>query len=99
VYKRQQLVNAFILVDINIPPQKLDIDMMNWMGGFQIPFTIIFTKGDRISATKRALLVEKYNERLLEDWSAVPPQFVSAAHSGLGREEILGYIDDILKNV
>jgi len=93
---RHSLVVAFILVDINVPPQSSDLEMIRWMGEARIPFALIFTKGDRISATKRQKNIETYNEVLGKEWETLPTQFVSAAHSGLGRDEILEYISRII---
>ncbi len=96
--ERDQLVNVFQLIDAAIPPQKIDLEFTNSLGELGIPFTIIFTKADK---RKKPVMenVGLYKEKLLEFWETLPPSFVSSAESGQGKEEILEYLDNILKPV
>jgi GTP-binding protein len=93
--KRQQLAVAFVLIDSNLPPKEIDIDFINALGERQIPFAIIFTKSDRISKA----LVDKHTgmfmDELSKDWETLPTWFVSSSQYRLGRDEILGFIEEV----
>lgn len=94
--KRKQLVSAFVLVDVRHEPQKIDVEFMQWLGENGIPFSIIFTKADKLKpgATKRN--VENYlNELIKDSWEEAPNHFITSSSSNEGREELLGYIDNI----
>ena len=99
ILQREQLVNVFVLIDIRLEPQKIDLEFLEWLGQSQIPFSIIFTKADKLSATKGQSNVEAYKKRLLEDWEELPPIFITSAENKKGREDVLDYIDDIEKNL
>ena len=99
ILQREQLVNVFVLIDIRLEPQKIDLEFMEWLGQSQIPFSIIFTKADKLSTTKGKTNVEAYKKRLLEDWEELPPIFITSAESRQGKEEVLNYIDEIEKNL
>lgn len=93
--QRDMLQCAFVLIDSNIPPQKLDIDFINWLGGMHIPFVIVFTKTDRIKPAELEVNLENFRAKLLETWNDLPRQFITSATKGLGREEILEFIASI----
>ncbi len=94
--QRQQLVCAFVLIDIRHEPQKVDLEIMEWMGGNGIPFCIIFTKADKIKPKVLESQVETYLQHLLDGiWLEAPPYFVTSSSNGLGREELLKYIDEL----
>ena len=93
--KREQLVLAFVLIDCRLEPQPIDLEFMRWMGENQVPFSIIFTKADKLKPKALAQKVEAYEQKMLETWEEIPPNFVSSASKGIGREEILGYIGGI----
>jgi GTP-binding protein len=99
ILQRVQLVNVFLLIDIRLEPQKIDLEFMEWLGQSQIPFSIIFTKADKLSASKGKSNVEAYKKRLLEDWEDLPPIFITSAENRQGREDVLNYIDEIEKNL
>lgn len=99
ILQREQLVNVFVLIDIRLEPQKIDLEFLEWLGQSQIPFSIIFTKADKLSATKGLSNVEAYKKRLLEDWEELPPIFITSAENKKGREDVLDYIDEIEKNL
>ena len=99
ILQREQLVNVFVLIDIRLEPQKIDLEFMEWLGQSQIPFSIIFTKADKLSTTKGKTNVEAYKKRLLEDWEELPPIFITSAENRQGKEEVLNYIDEIEKNL
>jgi len=93
--KRTQLVLAFVLVDIRHEPQPIDLEFMQWMGESQIPFSIIFTKADKLKPKALERNVETYKQKLLETWEEVPPSFVTSSSNGLGRDAVLDYIGEI----
>lgn len=96
---REQLTNVFVLVDIRHEPQKIDLDFINWLGQSQIPFTIIFTKADKLSVSKAQANVAAYKRKLKETWEELPPIFVTSSESRQGRDEILNYIESINKSM
>lgn len=93
--KRPNLVNTFVLIDCRIPAQKIDLEFMIWLGENQIPFSIVFTKIDKISsaALQKALL--NYKKEMLKSWEFMPQVFTTSAESKLGRLELLGYIGSL----
>lgn len=93
--KRQQLVMAFVLIDCRHEPQKIDIEFMEWMGTNQIPFGMVFTKADKLRPNALQRNVQAYLEYMLERWEELPPYFVTSSSHGTGRDELLGYIDQI----
>lgn len=99
ILQREQLVNVFVLVDIRLEPQKIDLEFIDWLGMSQIPFSIIFTKADKIGRNKVQQNVAAYTRRLSETWEELPPYFVTSSEERTGKEEVLGYISDILKSL
>lgn len=94
--KREQLVSAFVLVDIRHEAQKIDIDFINYLGENGIPFGIIFTKADKIGKTHIDKHVSAYKKELLaQGWEEIPPYFVTSSESEFGKEDVLNYIDHI----
>lgn len=93
--KRKQLVCAFVLVDLRHEPQKIDREFMQWLGENAVPFAIIFTKADKLKPLAIERNIETYRQIMLEDWEEFPPYFVTSAQSKLGKDELLGYIDQI----
>ena len=96
---REQLVNTFVLVDVRLEPQAIDLEFMNWLGMSRVPFSILFTKADKLSATKVRLNVDAYQKKMLEAWEEMPPFFITSAEKGTGREEVLDYIEKINKSL
>ena len=97
--QRQQLVNVFLLVDIRLEAQKVDLDFIQWLGSSSIPFAIVFTKADKLSATKANQNVEAYKKVLSETWEELPPIFITSAEKKQGRDELLDYISQINKEL
>ncbi len=93
--KREQLLCAFVLIDVRHEPQPIDLQFMEWMGEKQIPFNIIFTKADKLKPKALERHVELYLKKMLETWEEVPPYFVTSSADGTGREEVLNYIGEI----
>lgn len=97
ILMRKQLYNLFVLVDSRLEPQKIDLEFMNWLGESQIPFSIVFTKTDKQSTSKTSENIQRYKNKLLEEWEELPPIFVTSAEKKTGGEEILNYIGTILE--
>jgi ribosome biogenesis GTP-binding protein ysxC len=91
--QREQLVSAFVLVDIRHEPQKIDVEFMQWLGERAIPFAIIFTKADKLKPQAIERNVATYKEALLEWWEEFPPYFVTSAQNKIGKEELTQYIE------
>ncbi len=97
--QREQLVNVFVLVDIRLEPQKIDLEFIEWLGTSSIPFSIVFTKADKLTANKANAQVEAYKRKMLETWEELPPMFVTSAEKKQGRDELLSYIEQINKEL
>lgn len=98
--KRTQLVNTFVLIDSRHEPQKIDVDFINMLGEKQHPFSIVFTKIDKLSEKQRKDNLSHYQSHLLEQgWESTPPMFESSAKTGEGKEEIINYIETINSNL
>lgn len=95
IEKRISLACTFVLIDINVPPQKNDLDFMNWLGEHSIPFVIVYTKCDKLTKTKFAKQVETIQQAILEFWNELPPQFYTSSERKEGREELLNFIQDV----
>lgn len=97
--QRKQLVCSFVLIDCRHDPQKIDLDFMQFLGENFIPFSIIFTKADKLTPAKLEKQLNSYKTRLLEYWEELPTSFITSSSSGLGRNEFLNYINQINKDV
>lgn len=97
--QREQMVLAFVLVDSNIPPTKIDVDFINELGENGIPFTILFTKADRIGKMTLEKNIGLFMQELSETWETLPPYFVTSAEHRTGRNEVLNYIAKSIKKV
>ncbi|MCZ6594795.1 MAG: ribosome biogenesis GTP-binding protein YihA/YsxC [Bacteroidetes bacterium] len=97
--KREQLVSAFVLIDCRHEPQNVDLDFMRWMGENQIPFSIIFTKADKLKPNAITRNIEAYQQKMLETWDEMPLYFITSSSKSLGRDEVLEYIDTINKEL
>lgn len=99
ILSRTQLTNLFLLIDIRIEPQQIDIDFITWLGENDIPFSIVFTKIDKLSKKQLADNLATYNNKLLEYWDELPPIFSTSAEKNTGREEVLKYMEDIINEI
>ncbi|KAA6320819.1 putative GTP-binding protein EngB [termite gut metagenome] len=97
VLEREQMTNLFLLIDSRLEPQKIDLEFMEWLGENGIPFSIVFTKVDKLKTGKLRGNMEVYLQQLKEQWEELPPYFTSSSESKLGRAEILDYIESINK--
>ncbi len=94
----EELLLLFVLIDSRHDMMKIDIDFINRLGENGIPFSLIFTKGDKLGSVALATQIEKNRQTLLESWEELPPCFSTSAVSGAGREEVLDYIGKILND-
>ncbi|MBR3947532.1 MAG: YihA family ribosome biogenesis GTP-binding protein [Bacteroidales bacterium] len=99
ILNRQNLVNLFVLVDSRLEPQNIDVEFINWLGASRVPFTIIFTKADKIGTNVLKAKVDAYKEHLSQTWENLPDMLVSSAVSKMGQEEILDYIQNIINQL
>ena len=99
VLEREQMTNLFVLIDIRHDPQKIDLEFFEWLGENGVPFSIIFTKADKLSVGKAKENVNTYLKKLSERWEELPPVFVSSSEKKIGRTEILDYIDKINQSI
>ncbi|MBM6662755.1 ribosome biogenesis GTP-binding protein YihA/YsxC [Marseilla massiliensis] len=99
ILQRKQLACVFVLVDVRHEPQQIDLEFINWLGASGIPFAIVFTKADKLSAGKVAGNVEAYKAKLTETWEELPPIFITSSETRVGKEELLGYIDSVNKSL
>ena len=97
--KRKELVLAFLLIDIRREPQPIDMDFLLWLGKQFIPFSIVFTKADKIKEKEIQFKISKYLEALKEDWKSPPKYFVTSSEKRLGHEPLLNYIQQINESI
>lgn len=97
--KREQLTNVFVLLDCRLEPQKIDLEFMNWCGEKGIPFSMVFTKADKLSSSALQKNLAKYKKEMLKFWAELPPVFVTSSTSAMGREKVLNYITAINESI
>ena len=96
---RPQLTNLFVLLDSRLTPQQIDLEFMEWLGEQEVPFSIVFTKGDKQSTSQLNANVMAYKKKLIETWEELPPIFVTSAEKGFGKDDILNYIESINQEI
>jgi len=94
---RKNLLSVFILIDIRLEPQQKDLDFIERMGENAIPFSLVFTKADKLARTKNEKSVKTFTAKMLENWDAMPPVFITSAEEKTGRDEVLNYIAETNK--
>lgn len=95
ILNREQLANLFVLIDIRHDPQKIDMEFLDWLGEHDVPFSIIFTKADKLSNAAAESNVQAYMNELRLHWSELPPYFITSSEKPRGRDEVLDYIAGI----
>lgn len=95
ILNRRQMTNLFVLVDSRHEPQKIDLEFMTWLGENSVPFSIVFTKTDKLKREACKRNVAAYCKRILEDWEELPPIFVTSSENGEGRDNLLDYIEQL----
>lgn len=99
ILQRPQMTSLFVLIDSRHEPQPIDLQFIEWLGENGIPFSLVFTKADKLKAGKLKANVESYLKKLEEQWEELPPCFVTSSESRQGREEILDYIETINRQI
>ena len=99
ILMREQLVNVFVLIDIRLPPQAIDREFIDWLGESSIPFTIVFTKADKLSAGKAKSQAATWMKSLEDRWEELPPYFITSSEHKTGRDEVLDYIEEINRSL
>jgi len=99
ILERPNLVNLFVLVDSRHEPQKIDLEFMQWLGECEIPFSIIFTKTDKLGSGKLGGNIKTYSDKMLESWAQMPVNFATSAETGEGCNDVLDYIEELNEKV
>jgi GTP-binding protein len=99
ILEREQLTNLFVLLDCRLEAQKIDLEFMEWLGENEIPFSIVFTKIDKLGGGKLRENLNAYTKKLLESWEELPPILLTSSEKKEGKEELLNYIDEITKSL
>ena len=97
VLRCERMHYLFVLLDIRLEPQRIDLEFIELLGTHSIPFGIVFTKADKLSAAQRERSLARYRRTLEEQWEELPPLFVSSSAEGTGRDEILDFIEKSLR--
>ena len=99
VLDRMQMTLLFVLLDIRLEPQPIDLDFINMLGENGVPFALVFTKADKLSKEKQGKMVKKYLDTLCAQWEELPPHFVTSSTTKQGRDDILNYIQDVIASL
>ena len=94
--KRSNLVTTFVLLDPRLEPQKIDLEFIQWMGDQELPFSLVFTKIDKLSKNQVMACQKKWEQTLKETWEELPPFFLTSSEKHTGKEELLIYIKSLL---
>ena len=97
--KRKELISTFLLIDLRHKPQPLDLKYMRWLGKNLIPFSIIFTKADKLKEAEIDEYILKYLNDIRKDWEEIPQHFITSSEKKIGKSELLNYIDEINKSI
>ena len=97
--KRKELISTFLLIDLRHKPQPLDLKYMRWLGKNLIPFSIIFTKADKLKEVEINEYILKYLNDIRKDWEEIPQHFITSSEKKIGKSELLNYIDEINKSI
>ncbi len=98
ILRREQMMNLFLLIDARHETQRIDMEFIQWLGENGIPFSIVFTKADKLSKGRLAANIKHYLDELSKQWEELPPYFITSSETRQGRDEVLGYIDEMLKS-
>ncbi len=97
ILRREQMMNLFLLIDARHEPQRIDMEFIEWLGENGIPFSIVFTKADKLSKGKLAANIKHYLSELSKQWEELPPHFITSSETKQGKEEVLSYIEAIIQ--
>ena len=99
ILNREQMTLLFVLLDIRHDPQKIDVEFLKWLGENGVPFSIVFTKADKVGPVAAQNKVEEYKKFLMKDWEELPPVFITSSEDKRGKEDLLDYIETINKEI
>ena len=99
ILEREQMTNLFVLIDSRLDPQVIDIEFMGWLGEHGVPFSIVFTKVDKLKGGRLNTNIQQYLKKLKEQWEELPPYFVTSSENRMGKKELLDYIESINKEL
>lgn len=97
ILRREQMMNLFLLIDSRHEPQRIDLEFIEWLGENGIPFSIVFTKADKLSKGKLAGNIKHYLSELSKQWEELPPHFITSSETKQGKDEVLSYIESIIQ--
>lgn len=92
---RMEMTCLFVLIDSRLEPQAIDVNFINWLGENQVPFAIVFTKADKQSKSRTESNIRGYIEKMKEQWEELPPYFITSSLTGVGKDDVLSYIESI----
>ena len=95
ILKRENLMNVFVLIDCRHEPQQIDLNFMGWLGENAVPFSIIFTKLDKLRPSQKGSFFPRYKREMLKIWEEMPPHFITSSVDSTGKEELLNYIEEV----
>lgn len=93
------MTNLFVLIDSRLDPQPIDLEFLEWLGENGVPFSIVFTKADKLKGGRLNIQISQYLDKLNEQWEELPPCFITSSEKRLGRDEVLNYIESINKEL
>ena len=99
ILRREQMMNLFLLIDARLEPQRIDLEFIEWLGENGIPFSIVFTKADKLSKGKLTANIKHYLGELSKQWEELPPYFITSSETRQGQQDLLDYIDEILTSI
>ena len=97
--ERSNLYCVMVLLDVRVEPQQIDLDFMNWLGENEIPFVMVFTKSDKLGKVTVEKNIAVYREAMLQHWEALPEIFTTSSEKGIGREELLEFMDKTIRSI
>lgn len=97
--ERTEMTALFVLIDSRHQPQQIDMEFMEWLGENNIPFSIVFTKADKLKTGKLMMNIDHYKQKMLESWEELPPVFITSAEDQRGREDVLAYIEEVNRTI
>ncbi len=99
ILEREQMTNLFVLIDSRLEPQTIDMEFIDWLGEHGVPFSMVFTKADKLKGGRLNTNINQYLKKLHEQWEELPPYFVTSSDNRMGRDELLNYIENINKEL
>ncbi|MFK5856685.1 MAG: ribosome biogenesis GTP-binding protein YihA/YsxC [Bacteroidota bacterium] len=97
ILNRTNMLTLFLLIDLRIEPQQIDLEFMDWLGVSEIPFVITFTKSDKLKLMQAENNLTRYKKKLLENWDELPTILITSATTAKGKDELLNYIEETNK--